>query len=83
LGVGKIDTKHTKNHNFGIFFESLGMEIFYGRLVYFMTTRCVMCSYGIYFPILVCCAKKNLATLIKTEKKHASRRKPGLPGFSW
>jgi hypothetical protein len=50
------------NHKsqFGQILEFLAMEdvgIFYGHLVY---------STGIWyiFPVLVCCAKKNLATLI-------------------
>jgi hypothetical protein len=31
--------------------------IFWGHLVYFMV-------FGMYFPVLVCCTKKNLATLL-------------------
>jgi hypothetical protein len=34
--------------------------IFYDQLVHLMT---VLCSFGTFFPVLVSCAKKNLATL--------------------
>jgi hypothetical protein len=47
---------------------------FYGQLVYFsvnwytyfMTSWNIFRSFGILFPILVCCSKKNLAALVPT-----------------
>jgi hypothetical protein len=39
---------------FGIFDTNCG---------YFMTIWCILCSFGTFFPILVSCTKKNLATL--------------------
>jgi hypothetical protein len=41
--------------------------IFYDHLVYFMIIWYILWSYGIFFLILVCCSKKNLATLRETE----------------
>jgi hypothetical protein len=38
-------------------------DLFYGHLVYFFATLYI---YGIFFPVLVCCTKKNLATLLDT-----------------
>jgi hypothetical protein len=35
--------------------------IFYGDLGYFMT---ILYSFGTFFPVLVTCTKKNLATLL-------------------
>jgi hypothetical protein len=32
-------------------------------LGYFMTIRYILCSFGTFFPVLVSCSKKNLATL--------------------
>jgi hypothetical protein len=37
--------------------------IFYGHLGYFMTIWYTLCSFGTFFPVLVSCTKKNLATL--------------------
>jgi hypothetical protein len=34
-------------------------------LVYFMEIRYFHCHFGTFFPILVCCTKKNLATLLR------------------
>jgi hypothetical protein len=39
--------------------------IFYGHLGYCMTIWYVLCSSGTFFPILVSCTKKNLASLLE------------------
>jgi hypothetical protein len=46
--------------------------IFYGHLVYFMAIGYMwwqivifyLCLFGAFFTVLVCCTKKNLATLL-------------------
>jgi hypothetical protein len=54
---------------FGKILEGLILEnvvpfgIFYGHLGYFMTIWYTLCSFGTFFPVLVSCTKKNLATL--------------------
>jgi hypothetical protein len=35
---------------------------------YFMTIWYILCSFGTFFPVLVPCTKKNLATLATTEQ---------------
>jgi hypothetical protein len=66
---------------FSLILESLGMEniirfhrhfcilwsfgIFGGHLVYFVVIWNILWPFDIYFPILVYCAKKNLATLLR------------------
>jgi hypothetical protein len=61
---------------FGYILEGIAMEnvgIFngpfvhftYGQKVYFMAILYILCSFGIFFPVLVCCAEENLATLLK------------------
>jgi hypothetical protein len=37
--------------------------ILYGHLGYFTTIWYILCSYGTFFPVLVSCITKNLATL--------------------
>jgi hypothetical protein len=49
---------------FGIFNGKVG--IFYGTLVYFMAILYILWSSDIFSPVLVCCSKKNLATLLHT-----------------
>jgi hypothetical protein len=51
--------------------------IFYGHLLYLETIRFILWPFGIfyanlgmYFPVLVCCTKKNLATLYETSDKN-------------
>jgi hypothetical protein len=54
--------------------EGLGVEIvgyilnpfgkIYGHMVCFMALGYNMLSFGIFSPVLVCCTKKNLATLL-------------------
>jgi hypothetical protein len=67
----------TKKSQFGSILEGVAMEdvgIFYDRLVYFtanwytyfMAIWYILWSFGILFPILLCCTKKNLATLMST-----------------
>jgi hypothetical protein len=38
--------------------------LFYGNLVYFVVIWSILWPFGIFFPVLVCCTKKNLATLL-------------------
>jgi hypothetical protein len=38
--------------------------LFYGLSVYFVAIWNILWLFGIYFPVLVCCTKKNLATLL-------------------
>jgi hypothetical protein len=81
--------------------------IIYGHLVYFTANRYIVhmaigyifWSFGIFSPILVCCTKKNLATLkwcavwllkhffqlTQTSKLRSgySGTESGLPDFSW
>jgi Na+/H+-dicarboxylate symporter len=40
--------------------------IFYGHLVYFVAIWCILWLFGMFSPVLVCCTKKNLATLFIT-----------------
>jgi hypothetical protein len=64
----------------GLAKEDVG--IFYGHLVYFTAIRNILRTYGIFyghiiyfvaiwyiFPVLVCCTKKNLATLYVPEEE--------------
>jgi hypothetical protein len=44
-----------------IFYDHFGL--FYGHWKYFMAIWNILWSFGIFFPVLVCCTKKNLATL--------------------
>jgi hypothetical protein len=71
----------TKNPDLGIS-EGLAMRMvgkFYGHLVNFPAIWYILCSFGIFYPrfgtllpILVCCTKKNLATLAesRSEREH-------------
>jgi hypothetical protein len=45
----------------GMAMEAVG--IFYGHLVYFVAVWNIFWSFSIFSPVLVCCTKKNLATL--------------------
>jgi hypothetical protein len=38
-------------------------KIFCGHLVYFVAIWYILWSFGVFFPVLVYCTKKNLATL--------------------
>jgi hypothetical protein len=68
----------TKNPNCGIFWEAFEWKI----LLYFMDIwyfescllNCIavwyiLCSFGIFLTILVCCTKKNLATLVLIKRE--------------
>jgi hypothetical protein len=67
----------TKNSNLGKFLEGLAMErccyiqwpfgLFYCHLIYFVVIWYNSWLFGTFFPILVCYAKKNLATLIMAQ----------------
>jgi hypothetical protein len=37
--------------------------IYYGQLVYFTAIWYILWPFGIFFPVLVCCPKKNMASL--------------------
>jgi hypothetical protein len=62
----------TKNPNLGKFWTVLQWKI----LVYFMSIWSILWAFDVwyghgylvytYFPVLVCCTKKNLATLLKS-----------------
>jgi hypothetical protein len=41
--------------------------LFYRHLGYFMTLWYILCSFGTFFPVLVSCTEKNLATLLHCE----------------
>jgi hypothetical protein len=43
--------------------------IFYDHLVHFVFIWYVLCSFGTFFPFLVSCTKKNLATLLSARGK--------------
>jgi hypothetical protein len=68
------DGMHISNQKsqFGSILEALAVEdvgTFYGHLVHFTFIRYSLWPFGVYilcifFPVLVCCTKKNLATLI-------------------
>jgi hypothetical protein len=60
----------TKNPKLGKFFRALDWKmffwpfgLFYGNLGYFMCIWYILYSFGTFFPVLVSCTKKNLATL--------------------
>jgi hypothetical protein len=43
-------------------------HLFYGHLVYFVVISYILWPFGIFWyicPVLVCCTKKNLATLLR------------------
>jgi hypothetical protein len=48
--------------NLGIFYDQL-VYLFYCYWKYFMAIWYILWSFGIFFPVLVFCTKKNLATL--------------------
>jgi hypothetical protein len=68
---------NTKNTNFYTLWKTLGRvecagmilsicDIFI-HLVYFKVTEYVLWSFGIFFPVLVCCTEKNLALLVRCD----------------
>jgi hypothetical protein len=44
--------------------NSWAFGLFYGHLVYFVVILYIFSSFGIFYCHLVCCTKKNLATLL-------------------
>jgi hypothetical protein len=48
----------------------------YGRLVYCEATSYILWLFGIYSPILICCPKKILATLLLIQLKHSRVAEP-------
>jgi hypothetical protein len=55
--------------------------ILYGHLVYFTAIWYILCTFGLFyshlvyfFPVLVCCTKKNLATLTSGWPQNRARR---------
>jgi hypothetical protein len=54
---------------FGAFCGHLG--IFCGHLGIFCGHLGIFCGHLVYFSILVCCTKKNLATLLEVDLKEA------------
>jgi hypothetical protein len=69
IGRGRVARWHIfepKKSRFGLILEGFAMEdvgILYGHLVYLQLFWYVLWLFGIFFPVLVCCTKKNLATL--------------------
>jgi hypothetical protein len=57
--------------------------IFYGHLVYFTVIWYTLLSFGIFLPVLLCCNKKNLATLNHTycRTEYVKRFKVGNSAF--
>jgi hypothetical protein len=49
-----------KNPNLGKFWRALDWKM----LIYFTAIWYILCSFGIFFPVLESCTKKTLATLI-------------------
>jgi hypothetical protein len=49
--------------------------IFYDHLVYFTAIGNILWSFGIFFLVLVCCTKKNLATLVCLRKEKRKKEK--------
>jgi uncharacterized membrane protein YhaH (DUF805 family) len=41
--------------------------LFYGYLVYFMVILYILWLFGIFLPVLACCSKRNLATLMSVQ----------------
>jgi hypothetical protein len=58
--------------------------ILYGHLVYFKAIWCILWAFGIFyvfgifFAVLVCCTKKNLATLPQSWHERAGGGLQGL-----
>jgi hypothetical protein len=49
-----------------VYFCPIG--IMCGHLVYFVAIGYILWLFGIFFPVWVCCTKKNLATLLTTQR---------------
>jgi hypothetical protein len=65
----------TKNFNLGgpcngsCWYILWPLDPIYGHLVYFVTIWYILWLFGIFFPGVVCCTKKNLATLLAWSMK--------------
>jgi hypothetical protein len=57
--------------------EDVGL--FYGHSVYFVAIFCIW-LFVIFFPFLVCCTNKNLATLKPTRQQSTDLDKAGILG---
>jgi hypothetical protein len=44
------------------------VHVFYGHLVYFVAISYILWIFGIFFPVLVCCAVKNLAAPLQSRE---------------
>jgi hypothetical protein len=55
--------------------------IFYSQLVYFVAIRYILCEFGIFFPVLLCCTKENLATLLNRIKLEGFKIETFLSNF--
>jgi hypothetical protein len=60
----------TKNPNLGKFWR---VGIFYGKLVYFTAIWYILWLFSIFSPVVVCCTKKNLATLADCRSRSTCR----------
>jgi hypothetical protein len=70
-------------YQFGNILEDISMEgdgIFYGHLIYFVAIWYILRPFGVFrgiwdiFIVLVCCTKKNLATLFQNTEFCAQKR---------
>jgi hypothetical protein len=43
--------------------------VFYGHMVYFVAIWYILCVFGTFFPVLVCCDKNNLAIRVQWTKQ--------------
>jgi hypothetical protein len=59
--------KFGRSEDVGIF---LSFCLFYGKMVYSKAVWYILWLFGIFFPVLECCIKKNLATLVGRMKKY-------------
>jgi hypothetical protein len=77
-----------KHPNLGKFWRVLQSRllvfIFYGRLFYFTVISDILWSFGtidgylVHFSVLVCCKKKNLATLTLTDRQANKKVKASI-----
>jgi hypothetical protein len=65
-----------QKYQFGQIWEGLrreNVDILYSLSEYFMDIWDSLLPFGTFFPVLVSCTKKNLATLICAENLHSSK----------
>jgi hypothetical protein len=76
----------SKNNNLGTIWRALDdkMLIYFmsvsNFLGYLVTILYILCSFGTFFPVLVSCTKKNLATLATTGRQRTLIRLANLVG---